>query len=135
MSCLRQQIPLGEGINMTTELPLSAADMLHLLSYIVKEQFECNSLSLQLKRKKFCFEGAMCTICFPFTGDLPKSSGLQAPRTNVSAVPQRHSTELTLLQEDNYSSLNYIVPPKPWATPEPPEAVGLGWTLLGLHDS
>lgn len=109
---------------MTTELPLSAADMLHLLSYIVKEQFECNSLSLQFKRKKFCFEGAMCTICFPFTGELPKSSGLQASRTNVSAVPQRRSTQLTLLQEDNYSSLNYIVPPKPWVTLEPPQATG-----------
>lgn len=64
-----------------------------------------------------------------------KSCGLQASRTNVSAVPQRHSTQLAAQWEDNDSSLNYARPPKPWAAPEPPEANGLDWTTLEPCDS
>lgn len=77
----------------------------------------------------------MCTICFLFAGELPRSSGLQASRTNVSAIPQRHSTQLALLQEGNYSSLNYTTPPKPWAALKSPKAKGLDWTTLGPCDS
>ena len=72
---------------------------------------------------------------FSLLENCQKSSGLQASRTNVSAVPQRHSTQLALLREDNYSSLYYTTPPKPWAALESPEAKRLGCTTLGPCDS
>lgn len=51
----------------------------------------------------------------PFPGELPKNSGLQAPRTNISDVPQRYSTQLALLLQRDYRPVHHIVPPKPRA--------------------
>lgn len=80
---------------------------------------------------RFVFKEPCAQSAFSLLENCQKSSGLQASRTNVSAVPQRHSTQLALLREDNYSSLSYLTPPKPQAAPEAPEAKGLDWTTLG----
>lgn len=86
----------------------------------------CNFRERSFVLKEPCAQSA-----FSLLESCQKSSGLQASRTNVSAIPQRHSTQLALLREDNYSSLSCTTPPKPWAAMESPEAKGLDWTTLG----
>lgn len=57
---------------------------------------------MQLQRKKFCFEGAMCAICSPFAGELPKDRRQQgqtsAPSLKGTAqhcrrAPVPHNTQ------------------------------------------
>lgn len=88
-----------------------------------------------LRERSFVLKEPCAQSAFSLLENCQKSSGLQVSRTNISAIPERHSTQLALLQEDNYSSLNYTTPPKPWAALEPPEAKGLDQTTLVPCDS
>lgn len=47
--------------------------------------------SVQLQRKKFCFEGAMCAICSPLAGELPKELRHQGQTSAPSLKGTAHN--------------------------------------------
>lgn len=46
---------------------------------------------MQLQRKKFCFEGAMCAICSPFAGELPEELRHQGQTSAPSLKGTAHN--------------------------------------------
>lgn len=83
--------------------------------------------SVQLRRKKFCLEGAMCAICSPFTGELPKELRHQGQTSAPSLKGTAHNWRcLESSSPPHHPNLGLL---------EPPGASGLHRTTRGFCDS
>lgn len=89
--------------------------------------------SVQLGRKKFCLEGAMCAICSPFAGELPKELRHQGQTSAPSLKGTAHTTGAAAVE------LQSSPPPKPRAAWAPrgfritQDIPGVLWQWQKLH--